>query len=114
MLDQVDLFVPDGGPHQLGFIAGSFRYDNAAVFYSPEHPSAFVNFDYFGNRWASPETIAARGLLTICLKDDEACLDATERFATSDARREPLTLAHAAFGRARKSVDFVVTAIPPR
>ncbi len=81
-------------PAPLAFVAGSFRYDNAAVFYSPEHPSAFVNFDYFGNRWVSPEKLAAQGLLTICLKDDNACLDATERFATPAARREPLTLAH--------------------
>jgi 4-amino-4-deoxy-L-arabinose transferase-like glycosyltransferase len=101
-------------PAPLAFVAGSFRYDNAAVFYSPEHPSAFVNFDMFGNRWVSPEKLAAQGLLTICLKDDKDCLDATERFATSAARREPLTLAHRAFGRARKSVEFVVTAIPPR
>jgi 4-amino-4-deoxy-L-arabinose transferase-like glycosyltransferase len=101
-------------PAPLDFVAGSFRYDNAAVFYSPGRPSAFVNFDYFGNRWVSPEKLAAQGLLTICLKDDDACLDATERFATPAARREPLTLAHLAFGRARKSVAFVVTAIPPR
>jgi hypothetical protein len=100
-------------PAPLGFVAGSFRYDNAAVFYSPGHPSAFVDFDYFGNRWASPEKLAARGLLTICLRQDAACLAATERFATPAARREPLTLAHTAFGRARASVEFVVTAIPP-
>jgi 4-amino-4-deoxy-L-arabinose transferase-like glycosyltransferase len=101
-------------PAPLAFVAGSFRYDNAAVFYSPAHPSVFVGFDYFGNRWVSPDKLATQGLLTICLKDDNVCLDATERFATPDARREPMTLAHTAFGRARKSVEFVITAIPPR
>jgi hypothetical protein len=98
----------------LAFVAGSFRYDNAAAFYSPEHPSVFVGFDYFGNRWASPEKIAARGLLTICLKDDAACLSDTAEFATPATKREEMTLAHTAYGRTRKSFDFVFTAIPPQ
>ena len=46
----------------LAFVAGSFRYENAAAFYSPERPSVFVNFDYFGNRWVTPEKLAAQGL----------------------------------------------------
>lgn len=98
----------------LAFVAGSFRYDNATVFYSPEHPRAFVNFDYFGNRWASPENIAAQGLLTICRKDDSACLAKTAEFATPATRREEIALAHKAYGRTRPPVDFVITAIPPR
>ena len=101
-------------PAPLAFVAGSFRYDNAAVFYSPEHPSAFVDFDYFGNRWVTPQALAARGLLTICRADDAGCLAKTETFATPQTRRERLTLAHVAFGRARAPVDFVMTAIPPR
>ena len=98
----------------LAFVAGSFRYDNAAVFYSPEHPSAFVNFDYFGNRWISPEKLAAQGLLTICRKDDSVCLAETAKFATPAARREEIALAHEVYGRTRAPVDFVITAIPPR
>ena len=98
----------------LAFVAGSFRYDNAAVFYSPERPSVFVRFDYYGNRWASPEKIAALGLLTICRRDDETCLAETEKFATPETRREAVTLTHEAFGRERRSVDFLMTAIPPR
>ena len=98
----------------LAFVAGSFRYDNAAAFYSAEHPSVFVDFDYFGNRWASPDKIGARGLLTICRRDDAPCLAETAKFATPQAQREEATLAHEAFGRARKPVAFVFTAIPPR
>ena len=98
----------------LAFVAGSFRYDNAAAFYSPEHPSVFVNFDYFGNRWASPEKLAALGLLTICRKDDAACLADSVKYETPAARREQIALAHAAFGRARQAIEFVLTAIPPR
>ena len=98
----------------LAYVAGSFRYDNAAAFYSPGHPSVFVRFDYFGNRWASPEKIAARGLLTICRRDDQTCLDETGKFATPAALREDLTLTHEVFGRKRASVDFIITAIPPQ
>jgi hypothetical protein len=98
----------------LGFVAGSFRYDNAAVFYGPGSPSVFVNFDYFGNRWATSERIAQRGLLTICLKQDAVCLDETANFATPQTRREETTLAHEVFRRRRKAFEFVITAIPPR
>ena len=98
----------------LAFVAGSFRYENAAAFYSPERPSVFVNFDYFGNRWVTPERLGALGLLTICRKDDRVCLDQTAGFATAATRREDVTLAHSAYGRTRRSVDFVFTAIPPK
>jgi 4-amino-4-deoxy-L-arabinose transferase-like glycosyltransferase len=98
----------------LAFVAGSFRYENAAAFYSAERPSVFVNFDYFGNRWVTPEKLGAQGLLTICRKDARACLDQTAVLATAATRREDVTLAHAAYGRSRKSVDFVLTAIPPK
>ena len=74
----------------------------------------FVGFDYFGNRWASPEKIAARGLMTICLQDDAACLAETAEFATPATQREQLTLAHSAYGRTRKPIAFVLTAIPPQ
>jgi len=98
----------------LAFVAGSFRYDNAVAFYSPAHPSVFVGFDYSGNRWASPEKIAARGLLTICLKDDAVCLKETADFATPATTREEMTLTHSAYGRTHKPFAFVFTAIPPR
>ncbi len=98
----------------LAFVAGSFRYDNAAAFYSPEHPSVFVDFDYFGNRWATPEQITARGLMTICLKEDAVCLKETEAFTTPATKREEVMLAHSAYGRTRKPFAFVLTAIPPR
>jgi 4-amino-4-deoxy-L-arabinose transferase-like glycosyltransferase len=101
-------------PAPLGFVAGSFRYDNAAAFYSPEHPSVFVNFDYFGNRWVTPEKLARRGLLTICVKGDAVCLAHTAEIATPQAKRETVRLAHRAYGRAREPVDFIFTAIPPR
>ena len=97
----------------LAFVAGSFRYDNATVFYSPGHPSAFVNFDISGNRWAAPEAVRARGLLTICLKGDSVCLEQTARFSNSSALREEMTLIHTPYGRSRKPFAFVVTAIPP-
>ena len=98
----------------LRFVAGSFRYDNAAVFYSPDRPSAFVSFDYFGNRWATPEKLRKLGLLTICRKEDSICLEKTAGLATSNARREEIALAHKAYGRTRAPVNFVITAIPPR
>ena len=93
--DSVLAARPTAAP--LAFVAGSFRYDNAAAFYSSERPSVFVNFDYFGNRWATPEALRRKGLLTICRKDDAACLDQTAAFANAATRRADATLAHAAY-----------------
>ena len=33
MVDRIDAYVPDGGPHRLGFIAGSKTVDPAAWFF---------------------------------------------------------------------------------
>ena len=64
-----------------------------------------VGFDYFGNRWVSPEKIAARGLMTICLHNDRRLPRRKPRNSLTPAtQREQLTLAHSAYGRTRKPI----------
>jgi dolichyl-phosphate-mannose-protein mannosyltransferase len=98
----------------LAFVASTEPYDNALAFYSPDRPHTFVHFSFFGNRWVTPEKLAEQGLLSICLEGDEGCAALTERFATPQATRNRITLAHAAFGHSAKPVTFIVTIIPPR
>jgi hypothetical protein len=98
----------------LTYVAGSNWYENEITFYSPDRPHAFVHFDYSRNLWVSPEAIARRGLLSVCVNDDEVCLSTTTEFTTPQTRRTELSLAHAFWGHVANPVHFVVTVIPPR
>lgn len=98
----------------VAFVAGSFAYDNATVFYSEDHPHAFTNFTFFGAGWATPEKIAADGLLTLCLADDAHCAAETAKFASTAARSEDVTLTHRFLWHTAQPRRFVITAIPPR
>jgi len=97
----------------LAYVGGSFRYDNALAFYSPERPHVFVRFDYFANQWVTPRALAENGLLSVCVSSDAECLAATAALATPLAKRTEMTLSHRFFGHEAKPVSFVVTAIPP-
>ena len=97
----------------IGFVAGSLAYDNAIAFYSGDHPQTFVNFDYRGAAWVTPEKLAQRGLLSVCLTDDANCQALTHEFLTPSATRTELTLARRALGHEAAPRSFVVTVVPP-
>ena len=98
----------------LAYVAGSLFYDNGIAFYSSDRPHVFVGFEYFGNRWVTPQALAENGLLSACVADDAVCLASTALFATPQASRTRITLAHKALGHQAKPVEFIVTVIPPR
>jgi 4-amino-4-deoxy-L-arabinose transferase-like glycosyltransferase len=98
----------------LAYVAGSYWYENAVAFYSPDRPSAFAFFDYSRNLWVTPEALARKGLLSVCVSDDSFCLTATARFVTPESTRTELSLSHVFWGQVAKPVQFVVTVIPPR
>jgi Dolichyl-phosphate-mannose-protein mannosyltransferase len=98
----------------LAYVAGSDWYENALAFYSPEHPHGFVHFDYALNLWVTPELIAKNGLLSVCRKEDSDCLASTASFITPQSTQTPIALARKFWGHVARTVDFVVTIIPPR
>ncbi len=71
----------------LAYVAGSYWYEDAVAFYSPDRPSAFAFFDYSRNLWVTPEALARKGLLSVCVSDDTFCLTATARFRHAGNRR---------------------------
>jgi hypothetical protein len=97
----------------LANVGGSFRYDNAVAFYSPDRPHVFVRFDYFANQWVTPRALAEKGLLSVCVKTDAECLSATAALATPLAKQTEITLSHRFWGHEAKPVTFIVTVIPP-
>jgi hypothetical protein len=98
----------------LAYVAGSDWYENAIVFYSPEHPHGFVHFDYDLNLWVTPDLIARNGLLSVCREEDSLCSASTSAFMTPQSTQTHITLARKFWGHVARSVDFVVTIIPPR
>jgi len=98
----------------LAYVGGTDTYDNAVAFYSPDRPHSFVHFDFFGNRWVTPQALAEQGLLSICVAGDGGCAAATAALATPEAIRKEITLTHEALGHAAKPATFIVTIIPPR
>ena len=97
----------------LGFVAGHGQ-ENAVVFYSPDRPHSFYDFDFSKNLWVTPERLAELGLMTVCDRQDAACLASTAKFLTPSASQTEISVAHR-FGRhlARARV-FIVTIVPPR
>ncbi len=98
----------------LAYVGGSHLYENCVAFYSPDRPHGFVHFDFFRNRWVTPKLLAEKGLLSVCVTDDAACLASTAALAGEQATRTEMTLAHDFWGHEAKPVSFVVTVIPPR
>lgn len=97
----------------LLYVAGTDLYENAAAFYSPDRPHAFLHFDHYRAPWITPEDLARHGLLSVCVKDDEPCRAATAALARPDATSREVTLAHRFWGRSAPAITFVVTVIPP-
>jgi hypothetical protein len=96
----------------LSYVAGH-GYEDAVAFYSPDRAHAFYDFDFSKNLWVTPERLAERGLMTVCLRRDSACLAATAAFLTPASSQSEITVAHR-FGRhLANSRAFIVTIIPP-
>lgn len=98
---------------RLAFAGGSFKYDTALVFYSPDSPHGFDLKDPGRTPWATPQAIAAQGLLAACLADDEACLAASARVATPQSKRTEISLSHDVLGHKGAATRFIVTIVPP-
>ncbi|HUN41807.1 MAG TPA: glycosyltransferase family 39 protein [Acetobacteraceae bacterium] len=99
---------------KLDYVTGTVWYENETAFYSPDHPHAFVGFDFDHSLWVTPEKLARHGLLVICRFDDRTCLDDSARFATPQSTRIVLTLAHHFIGHMSEPRNYVLTIIPPR
>ena len=98
----------------LAYVGGTNWYEQTISFYSPDHPHAFINFDFTRSLWVTPEALAEHGLLAICVKDDSDCLASTARFATPLSTQTEVSMAHAAWGHTGKTYHFILTIIPPR
>jgi len=99
----------------LQYVAGGQRYENAVAFYSPDRPQVFIHLDFHRAQWVTSEGLERGGLLVVCAKEDEKCLDSSANItSTAKAIRTELTLTHSFWGYTAPPVSFIVTVVPPR
>ncbi len=96
----------------LSYVAGH-GYENAVAFYSPDRAHSFYDFDFSRNLWVTPERLTQFGLMTVCLKDDAACLASTAKFLTPRASQTEIAVAHEFLRHVAKTYVFIVTVAPP-
>jgi 4-amino-4-deoxy-L-arabinose transferase-like glycosyltransferase len=98
----------------LAFVSGTHRYAGAVVFYSPDQPVQFVDFNFRYAPWVDPGELKRRGLLAVCLSDDKLCLDRAAGFATAETTLTPVRLAHRVGREMAPPVDFIIVMTPPQ
>ena len=98
----------------LAIVGGSAWYDNAIAFFSPDQPHALPFLDYAQGQWVTPALIARLGILSVCTRDDQPCLDATAQFATAASSRVEVTVSHVVWGHVSPPVSFILTIVPPK
>ncbi|MEE8541055.1 MAG: glycosyltransferase family 39 protein [Desulfobacterales bacterium] len=98
----------------LRIVAGSKPYADSITFYSADHPSLFINFDFRISPWISPERLRAEGLAIVCLRADQHCLDQIdERFGARGERIITQIKSRRSILSDPEPVDFVVVLIQP-
>ena len=98
----------------LAIIAGYSPYADAVAFYSTDHPSDFIAFDFGLAPWITPEAIARDGYLAVCLKDDETCLATARKYASRPGIPVRVEVFHHSWGISAPPVAFDLLIVPPR
>ncbi len=97
----------------LRLVAGSTAFASALPFYSPDHPSQFIDFSAAAAPWVTPEKLRRDGLLIVCEDGDQSCHGELARREMHDIRRFKQTFARSAFGRAAPGVTLTILVLPP-
>jgi hypothetical protein len=88
-------------------------YADAVAFYSADHPSEFIDFDFAHAPWISPERLDRDGMLIVCPSGYGECMKAADVFAARAVSRVTVTLAHRFWIWQGRPMAFTLTIIPP-
>ena len=98
----------------LRIVAGSKPYADSITFYSADHPSLFIDFDFRISPWISPERLRAEGLAIVCLQVDQRCLaKIDEQFGARGERITTRIKSRRSMFSNPDPVDFVLVLIQP-
>jgi 4-amino-4-deoxy-L-arabinose transferase-like glycosyltransferase len=93
--------------------SGTEKFSIALPFYSADNPAEFTHFDLGQAPWITPARITREGLLTVCAKADQFCLDQAARYATARTQRVERQVIQSAWGRTSQPVDLIIIMTPP-
>jgi hypothetical protein len=100
----------------LRIVMGQADLAEAITFYSPDHPDSVPNFDLAGAPWVTPDRLRRDGFATVCMTDDEPCVEAARREAAGKAGTQVVTFATGSryFGDTGKLGRFTFILVPPQ
>lgn len=97
----------------LRFATGTDPYNLSLVFRSKNNTSEFRGFNFNWSPWVQPKQLYKHGLLIICLKADEKCLDHSRIYMTADTKIFEKTKSRSVWGYVGQPREFVIFVIPP-
>ncbi len=98
----------------LRIVAGSKPYADSITFYSADHPSLFINFDFRVSPWISAERLRTEGLAIVCLQVDQRCLaEIDEQFRGRGERITVQIKSRRSIFSEPDPVEFVIVLIRP-
>ena len=99
---------------RLAIVAGNTTYAGAAAFYSDDRPSELIDYNFAYSPWLTPDEVAHRGMLVICLKGELNCLSGAAPFVTANTAQIELALGHEFAGEQTPPVSFILIVVPPQ
>ena len=97
----------------LAIVAGNSPYGDAVAFYSPDHPAEFIGMDFRRSPWITPEMLARKGFLALCLKGNAACIARARGLSAVPGKVLSVKVIHQFRGLAGRPVDFDLFLAPP-
>jgi len=115
---EVAAYVSEAWHREVGeplrIVAGTKPYADSVTFYSSDHPSLFIDFDFRASPWISPARLRTQGIAVVCLQTDRACIEATaESFGERGARKTVRIASSRTILPEPEPVEFFVALIPP-
>jgi 4-amino-4-deoxy-L-arabinose transferase-like glycosyltransferase len=100
------------GPVKIAY--GTEKFSIALPFYSTDNPAEFTHFDIGQAPWITPARIKAEGLLSVCAKADQSCIDAAGKVANARTKTVERQVTTSAWGHTSRPVDVVIIMTPPQ
>ena len=106
----------DAFARPLTIVTGNFDLANAATFYSPDHPQAFMSGAPRLTPWITEARRQREGWAAICPAADGRCRDGVDRLAGNASGVIRTEYEHAAtfLGRSNPPVRFAFVLVPPQ
>jgi 4-amino-4-deoxy-L-arabinose transferase-like glycosyltransferase len=92
---------------------GTEKFSIALPFYSVDNPAEFTHFDFGQAPWITPARIKAEGLLSVCAKADQSCIEFAGKLANGRTKTVEHQVATSAWGLIGRPVDLVIIMTPP-